>query len=274
MRLDSKKQNLIIASLSALFVLFVAGGYFLWVQPLKADLETKEASLKTEEQLLGVLQGKEKETEEFSSESTTQLQTKIPVKPLVEQLILDFEKAEVISGSKVLSMSFAQDGGVENTEENPDGAALEAVANETTIEAAEGDTIDGTTTDENGKLVEPKSVIAVPEGVKKVTVQLALEAAGYEEIEKFIATLESLKRIAVVESINYIGNHEVTTILAEEPSLKFTITLSAFYMPDLADLAKHTPTIETPEPAKKRNPLTTFSTPEKNETETDDKSEN
>ncbi|WP_043934234.1 hypothetical protein [Bacillus sp. EB01] len=271
MRLNPKKQNLIIVSLSVLFVLFAAGGYFLWVQPLKADLEMKEASLKTDEQLLEVLQGKENEARENATESTTQLQTKIPVKPLVEQLILDFEKAEVVSGSKILSMSFSQDGSIEKPEENAEGATTETSTTETTETSVEVET---TTTDEYGQPSEPKSVIAVPEGVKKVTVQLALEAAGYEEIEKFISTLENLKRIAVVESINYIGNPEVTTILAEEPSLKFTITISAFYMPDLADLAKQTPTIDAPEPANKRNPLTTFSIPEKKETETDDNIEN
>ncbi|OCA91257.1 hypothetical protein A8F94_05195 [Bacillus sp. FJAT-27225] len=274
MRLDPKKQKMAVISLAFFLVLFAAGGYFSWVSPLKSDLEMKKASLKTEEQLLAVLQGKEKETEEFSTETTTQLQNRIPVKPLVEQLILDFEKAEVVSGSKVLSMSFAKDGTVEKPEaENGEAAAETATGtSETTETPAEGQPTEDAATDENGQPLPPKSVIPVPEGVKKVTVQLSVQAPGYPEIEKFIATLESLKRIAVVESINYTGGPEVTTVVAEEPPIAFTLTLSAFYMPGLADLAQQTPNIEAPEPAKKKNPLTTFSNTVKEET--DDKNEN
>lgn len=264
MRLNSSnKQKWVAAILGLLLIAFGSGAYFLAIQPLKADLQMKQDSLKTEEQLLSIIQGKEKETEKFTADSSTQMQYKIPVKPLVEQLILDLDKAEVVSGSKILSMSFAKDSEIAAPDET------EATAGETTDTAA--NTTDAGTSGDTGTSGEtqsgqtegtpapPKSVIQVPEGVKKVTVQLSVESPGYAELEKFVSTLESMKRIAVIESINYTGGAEITTLQQKDEPLKFSITVSAFYMPELTDLAQQLPDISAPEPAGKKNPLTTFS---------------
>ncbi|WP_059171286.1 hypothetical protein [Bacillus sp. FJAT-27445] len=249
---SSNKQKWIPAALAILFIVFSAGAYFFTIQPLKADLEAKEASLKTEEQLLSIIQGRDEEAKEFTANSSTQMQYQIPVKPLVEQMILDFEKAEVVSRSKILSMSFAKDSDVAALEE-------EAAAEETISE--NGESSENAQTDE-GQLDEtaapPKSVIKVPEGVKKVTVQLSVESPSYAELEKFIKTLESMKRITVVESIDYTGGAELTSLQEKDEPIKFSITVSAFYMPELKDLVQQLPDIGAPEPARKRDPLTTF----------------
>ncbi|WP_053367282.1 hypothetical protein [Bacillus sp. FJAT-27245] len=257
MRLDlSKKQKRAAAVLGLLLIAFAVGAYFLAIQPLKDELKMKQDSLKTEEQLLAIIQGKEKETEQFSPESSTQMQHKIPVKPLVEQMILDFEKAEVVSGSKVLSMAFAKDSEVAVQEE------AEAASGEATDSAQSGETGKAGGSQEGqaeGTTAPPKSVIQVPEGVKKVTVQLSVESPGYAELEKFVSKLESIERITVVESIAYTGGAEITSLQQKDEPLKFSITVSAFYMPELQDLAQQLPDIGAPEPAGKRNPLTTFS---------------
>ncbi|WP_409270806.1 hypothetical protein V1499_15665 [Neobacillus sp. SCS-31] len=268
MRIDSfDKQKWVSALLVLLLITFGAGAYFLAIQPLKDELKMKQESLRTEEQLLAIIQGKEKETENFTPESSTQMQYKIPVNPLVEQMILDLEKAEVVSGSKILSMAFAKDSEVAVQEET------EAAGGETTTETATGDAQNAETgnADENqegqaeGTLPQPKSVIQVPEGVKKVTVQLSVESPGYAELEKFVSTLESMKRITVVESIAYTGGAEITSLQQKDEPLKFSITVSGFYMPELEDLAQQLPDIGTPEPAGKRNPLSSFSGEESEE---------
>ncbi|CEG28027.1 hypothetical protein [Bacillus sp. B-jedd] len=261
----SKKEQLTVIVLAGILVLIFAGIYFFVVQPLKTDLETKKASLKTEEQLLSILQEKEKKTEEFTSVSTTQMQFKIPVKPLVEQLILDFEKAETVSGSKVLSMNFAKDGEISVPEQTED--EQEAASEGESTEAA-GETVNNDSENPSGDPGEagekseaapkPVSVLEVPEGVRKVTVQLSVESPGYEELEKFVAALEGLKRIAIVESIDYTGGAEIIALQQKNEPLKFTVTLSAFYMPELKDLIQQLPDVGAPEPAKKRNPLSSF----------------
>ncbi|RHW40638.1 hypothetical protein D1B31_10585 [Neobacillus notoginsengisoli] len=274
----SRKENVIISVLALVLVLVFAGVYFLKVHPLKTDLETKNKSLKTEEQLLAILQGKEKETEEFTAASTTQMQVKIPVKPLVEQLILDLDKAEVVSGSKILSMNFAKDGEVSIPEQTEEEKAAEAeeesTSAETSEEAANADeTPDGNEaeTGQDGQTAQkPVSLLEVPEGVKKVTIQLSVESPGYEELEKFIATIEGLKRIVIVEAIDYTGGAEITTLQQKNDPLKFTVTVSAFYMPELKDLVQQLPNVSAPESAKKRNPLSSFTVPEEKKSETNE----
>lgn len=43
------------------------------------------------------------------TKGTRELQKKVPVKPLQEQVILDLEKAENVANSKIKSMSFTKD---------------------------------------------------------------------------------------------------------------------------------------------------------------------
>jgi type IV pilus assembly protein PilO len=95
--------------------------------------------------------------------------------------------------------------------------------------------------------------------MKKLTVNLSVESASYEDFEKFISTLESLKRIVVVESINYTGGPEITSLTDNINPLSYSLTISAFYMPTLADLQAQLPKIDTPAPAGKQNPLSQFS---------------
>ena len=257
----SKKEQLTITALAGILLLIFAGFYFLVVQPLKTELESKRANLKTEEQLLSILQEKEKKTEEFTSVSTTQMQFKIPVKPLVEQLILDFEKAETVSGSKILSMNFAKDGEVSVSEQTDEekNAAEEASSTEATDEATDTTGTLSAADGENGQAVQkPVSILEVPDGVRKVTVQLSVESPGYEELEKFVGALEGLKRIAIVESIDYTGGAEIITLQQKNEPLKFTVTISAFYMPELKDLIQQLPDVGAPEPAKKRIPFSSF----------------
>ncbi|RDU35049.1 hypothetical protein DRW41_19915 [Neobacillus piezotolerans] len=271
MRLNSTNKHKWVAAVLGLFLIaFGAGAYFLSIQPLKDNLQLKKESLKTEEQLLSIIQGREKETENYSSVSSTQMQHKIPVNPLVEQMILDMEKAEVVSGSKILSMAFAKDSDIAAQEEAATGETVPQ--GETGGSAQSGEIMNEGVNQEGqaeGTQAPPKSVIQVPDGVKKVTVQLSVESPGYPELEKFVSTLESTKRISMIESISYTGGAEITSLQQKDEPLKFSITVSAFYMPELKDLAQQLPDIGAPEPAGKRNPLSSFigEEPEKDTTE-------
>jgi type IV pilus assembly protein PilO len=95
--------------------------------------------------------------------------------------------------------------------------------------------------------------------LKKLTVSLSVESPSYEDLEKFIDTLESLNRIVVVESISYSGGQEITSLDQEDEPLSYSLTISAFYMPSLTDLAAELPKIDAPAPAGKDNPLSQFS---------------
>ncbi|WP_144547823.1 pilus assembly protein PilO [Bacillus sp. X1(2014)] len=247
----SKKQGLIIAGVALLVVLYIVYAQFFKLAPLKSDLEMKQQSLESEQKLLEIVSQKNAEETQKTSEDTKELQKKLPVKPLQEQLILDLEKAENISDSKISSMSFSKDVDVTTTDQ-------------TNAENANGQqtTTNQTETAQTSATQDPAAQQAgttQTTGMKKLTVSLSVESPSYEKLEKFIETLESLKRIIVVESISYSGGQEITSLDQEDQPLTYSLTISAFYMPTLDDLAGELPKIDAPKPAGKDNPLSQFS---------------
>ncbi|MEH7375662.1 pilus assembly protein PilO [Neobacillus drentensis] len=253
----SKKQSLIIGIFTLLVVLFLVYAQFFKLSPLKSDLANKQQSLESQQKLLEIVSQKKAEDTKKTTEDTRELQKKLPVKPLQEQLILDLEKAENLSKSKISSMSFSKDADVntsadQSTAENSNGQQTttnQAVTNQAANNQATA----------NQDTTSQQTVSAQIAGLKKLTVSLSVESPSYEDLEKFIDTLESLNRIVVVESISYSGGQEITSLDQEDEPLSYSLTISAFYMPSLTDLAAELPKIDAPAPAGKDNPLSQFS---------------
>jgi type IV pilus assembly protein PilO len=243
----SKKQSLIIGVVTLLVVLFLVYAQFFQLSPLKSDLANKQQSLESEQKLLEIVSQKKAEDTKKTTEDTRELQKKLPVNPLQEQLILDLEKAENLSKSKISSMSFSKDADVNTT------------ADQATAENANGQQATTNQTDTNQATASQQTASAQIAGLKKLTVSLSVESPSYEDLEKFIDTLESLNRIVVVESISYSGGEEITSLDQEDEPLTYSLTISAFYMPSLTDLAAELPKIDAPAPAGKDNPLSQFS---------------
>lgn len=255
----SKLDKIILLAGSLLLVLVIVYGQFLKLTPLKSDVSMKEQSLNTEQKLLEAVTQKKVDETTKVVEDTRELQKKVPVKPLLEQFILDLEKAEIVSKSVISSMSFTKDADVVLATETPAENAPADQAATTGQETAAPPAETGEATQEaaaaNGQPV------AAPEskGLKKLTVSLSVESPTYEDLEKFIETLESLERIVVVESISYTGVEEITTLEAELAPLTYSISVSAYYLPTLDDLIAELPKIDAPAPANKKNPLSSFS---------------
>lgn len=247
----SKRQSLIIGGVALLVLLFIVYAQFFKLDPLKSDLDIKQQSLESEQKLLEIVSQKKVEDTKKTAEDTSELQKKLPVKPLQGQLILDLEKAENISNSKISSMSFSKDADVtiaadQTNAENATGQQTTTNQTETTHATVDQDT------------AAQQAVSPQTSGMKKLTVSLSVESPSYKELEKFIETLESFKRIIIVESISYSGGQEITSLDQEDQPLTYSLTISAFYMPNLSDLAAELPKIDAPAPAGKDNPLSQF----------------
>ncbi|MCH6266695.1 type 4a pilus biogenesis protein PilO [Neobacillus citreus] len=270
----SKRDKLILLAAILLLVLLIVYAQFLKLSPLHSDLESQQQTLKTEQKLLEAVSRKKADSSMTVAENTRELQKVLPVNPLQEQLILDLEKAEAVSNSQILSMGFSKDGAVAAAEPQTDSQAAgnqqstsnQANSNQNTGSQSQGTTPQTSTTASQGTDANSQASgdqaaqQAAAPALKKLTVQLSVEAPSYEEFEKFVETLETLKRIVVVESINYTGSKEVTTQQEETEKLTFSLTVSAFYMPELADLKQDLPKIDAEAPAGKTNPLSQFPT--------------
>ncbi|WML25433.1 pilus assembly protein PilO [Neobacillus sp. OS1-33] len=248
----SKRDSIIIGIVTLIVVFLIVYAQFFKLSPLKSDLGIKQQSLESEQKLLEIASQKKAEDTKKTSEDTKELQKKLPVEPLQEQLILDLEKAENLSNSKISSMSFSKD------------ADVSTAADQANAENANGQQTTTNQTDTNQATANQdtaaqQAAANQTAGMKKMTVSLSVESPSYEKLEKFVETLESLKRIIVVESISYSGGEEITSLDQEEPPLTYSLTFSAFYMPSLDDLAAEIPKIDAPKPAGKDNPLSQFS---------------
>ncbi|WP_404444105.1 pilus assembly protein PilO [Sutcliffiella horikoshii] len=226
-----RKHYVLLSSCVLLVVLGIAGFYYLSYAPKEARAEQLHQEKNIEEQLIQVLEQQE-QTAQANGNTTVELQRKIPVTPFLEQLILELEKAEVLSESTIVSMSFGEG---------------EFVPASTTLEEYE------TMHDEEEETVQEE--VYLPEGLKKVTVNLSVESEVYEDLSTFLTALESLTRITQIESVSFTGLPEVTSTDQELEPLTYSVTVSAFYHPELDDLIEELPPLSVPEPGNRVNPF-------------------
>jgi type IV pilus assembly protein PilO len=241
-----KKHTMILVMLALLAILLYIGAYFLYISPLKDSLALKESQLQSEQQLSETLETRLSTASASDFNSTVEMQKMLPVDPMTEQLVLDLEKAEVVSNSYITSMEFNNDGAA-LSEAQPANGEQPAAADTTSGENQGTETV---AADENQ--------IKMPDGIAKNSVTVTVESASYFDLEKFIATLEKLQRVVMVDSISFAGPEEINSLSDEEKMIVMTLTINTFYLSGFDDLKESNPKIEAPEPANKRNPFPTF----------------
>lgn len=107
--LTSKQKEVGLIVLSVLFCLaIIAYAYFTFYSPKKESLAMAESTLATDRQTLFALEQQLADQPEVPLVSSLELQKKVPVEPLTELILLQVEKAEVVSQSMVQSISFAE----------------------------------------------------------------------------------------------------------------------------------------------------------------------
>lgn len=279
----SKKEIFILTLAVVLTAALIFAGFHFYLSPKKRDIETKTSTLKSEQQVLAALQQQQTQKTDITVESIAALQRKVPVKPQLEQLILDLEKAEIVSGSQIKNMTFAeadvagaapevqqqQPAEDENIEESSDSNK----ESEGQVQLNAGENTQGTTQQSgtNGQpsgqpsqqtgsnQPAPYQPTPLPAGIKRLTVNLQVVSSNYDELKSFIETLEALPRTIVVESVGFSSGGEITSLDSElKEELSYSITLSAFYMPALTDLQDQLPEIVPPEPGNKTYPFNKF----------------
>ena len=105
-RLHKKHIFILIASLAIILLLYI-GAYLLLLSPTNQRIDQIESTLALLDKQINILSTSEQE------EPTTNsylLQQQVPMKPLVDQFVLDLEKAEVVSNSEIQTIEFAEDG--------------------------------------------------------------------------------------------------------------------------------------------------------------------
>ncbi len=233
----TKKQWSILISAAVIGMLILAGVNYFVLQPAEKRLQYKKEELGIQVKLQQAVEAKVDSIEYNETLDSSSLQQKIPVEPSTEGIILDLEKAEMISGSTIQSINF----------EKTDGALATAEGEESAAAPETGDQL--------------------PSLLKRVQMTMTIESPGYFEMEAFLEEIENLERIVEINGIYFQGGQELKENMEgySEEALTFELTASAFYIPELEDLKEGLPKIQSPPPSLKKNPFPQF--PEEEEDE-------
>jgi type IV pilus assembly protein PilO len=252
----SKRQVLLLLGIfiSIGMIYFLLYSYIL--KPMHNRIEQLQQTLSTEQQLLEATKKRIAQQETEITESVVELQKRVPVKPMVEQLLLDFERAEVVSDSFISSISFSEGSEVPtqpSTSESDTEAATEQPQKLSGTEPANDSNSQSTRTEGNE---QQSNQPALPNGLKSISATLTVQSPTYYHLERFLETLEGLERIVSIQSLSFAGNPELTSVATEIQPLTYSLTVMAFYYPSLTDLQDKIPPLDIPPPSEKRNPLT------------------
>lgn len=236
LQFSKKEIFLLISGILIMLILYLIITV-TYLNPLKESVIQKEQQLKTEKQLQAAYEKRIAAVPSGELKSASELNKIIPKEPFTEQLILNFEKAEIVSDSTITFMEFGENNSSDQKETAADSDN-------------ESDVSDSN--DRNDEIPDN-----IPAGLQKTSVTLSVEAKGYEGLEKFIQVLEESKREIIIESIDFNGPESMAFSTEQKEIISFTINLSAFYFPAENDKGDKMQ-IETPAPANKRNPFPTF----------------
>ena len=257
LRLNNKRT--LIASVCVILILaLLAGEYFLFLKPLKSEIKTFKTQLETEEKLYDVMGQRLADSTNEVVEQTSTLQKKLPVLPFLEQFLLDLEKAEVISNSLITNMTFS-DADLNLEEIDQEELTSEDLLNgqeniNYEINGKEVFSEDEANTGET-QTENQQETPAIPEGMKRITVNLSVKSDNYFDMLTFLKVVENLERITKIDSLSFSGGEEVKSVDAKVEGLTYSLVLSTFYYPKLEELKNQLPAFETPPPSNKDNPL-------------------
>ena len=106
--MDNRTRNLLTAVGLLLPLLGIVLFYMFSVLPQKQEVERLESQVSQNEQLISVLEEK-KSNKQAETYDTNALQQMVPVKPLVDQFILDLNQAELLSNSSIQQLDFVDE---------------------------------------------------------------------------------------------------------------------------------------------------------------------
>ena len=271
MNLDlSKKQILLLFLAIVLVAAFIFGGYYLYLKPLNDKLERKQTELEMATQQLTIIDNQFRSIDDETSLSTMNLQRQVPVDRMLEQVMLTFEKAEILSDVTIKEIRMNSNATGETIEQpqeqvqNKHETEQQNAGEQGTDEEQqnEGEQTDGEEVENKPTTIlddsnEPSKPIILPQGMMKIEITISGDADTFFEFENFVKDLQVSQRIIKVDQVSLQGKDEIKDIkdIDNQEDLHFELTVSTFYFPKLTDLKNEIPPLDSPNGADKKNPL-------------------
>ncbi|AZB43806.1 hypothetical protein CEF21_16660 [Bacillus sp. FJAT-42376] len=251
------RKHLIAAVLS----LAILGGAYVAFQslilgPITKQQDSYQKNIATSEELLSPTSTSGGANAILNQYSLAELQMEVPNNRFEEQLLLDLEKAETLSGSTVKSALFSDQDFTDQTADQKKEEETAAASSTAEEETSGAPAADGSSREASAG--EPAADLpALPAGMKKVSITVNLESEDYSGVKRFLETLESLKRITQIESVTITNTESAVKEETADVPLKYDVIVSAYYMPDLEELKDQLPPFPHSDPGKVIDPFET-----------------
>lgn len=249
--MDKTQRNLLVLA-SVLLLLVLGAIYYFFIHPVREDIaSTKDAIVQAHEEVRSLTQEKEELAQVEPTVIETGLMEKIPLDLGEEMLIQLIHQAELMTGSKVTSISF-NDGeepltreslGLDEEENEEGGDEEETVEDETDEEVEDTDEeVEGEEEEESSEadeklpeeeepIVSAATTIPLPDNIRLVTLQLSAEHRNVEEYVKFMEVLESHPRLIMFDATTFEPFTEDRQFTDEKQLIQSNSTITLFYMP-------------------------------------------
>lgn len=222
--IEKKHVVWVFGYLSLFSTLFVIS-FLTFILPLNNQYTFEQQQLFLESEILKAVQSEKINEQEKVIYNLNELQSRVPIEPNLDQLLLSLSKAETISNTLILNMNLTEDFISSEYLMNDDNEAQETKQNNNA-------------------------------DIKKITISIQAQSPSYDNMILFLKEIEDLKRLTKIDSFSFKGPREKVLASQEiQNELLYSLTISTYYVPSLKGAFKHLPTEKIGEPGNKKNPL-------------------
>ncbi|MEL3960662.1 potassium transporter [Lysinibacillus endophyticus] len=220
MKLFSGNKNssllLVIALVAALLFAF----YYYVVLPKKEELNSTHNTISSTRTEIRSMQEQiaKLENEQGIETNIFSLRKRLPQSREIDQLLLNIEEIEYVSGTRVLNINF----------NNYDSLVSESMKQEQTApeENTDGEEEEG---EEKETPISSIDISTLPSELKLITFVLDVEAPDYNSLLTFIEEIENLERIMHIDALNFELPGEESVIQNEEETVTVSVQVTTFY---------------------------------------------
>ena len=244
----NSKVNSTPLLLTALMLAGLAAVYYYVVMPKTDEVSTLESSVTSLQSNITSLQQQMEQLDTQQNAGVANefaVRKKLPDKRNIEQLLLNIEEMEFVTGTRVTSIGFnnydtlVSGSGLadpnapaeDETTQDPNVQTTESTTETTATPTATTTTTENTETAETQEVpVSTIDVATLPPNLKMITFNVEVEAPNEKALLKFIKEVEKLERVMNVEDISF-ELHGEENLFAEEASqvVSTTVQVTTFY---------------------------------------------
>src|SRR5690625_97717 len=221
--LEENKRGLLL--LLGLFIILAIALYFLFVQPLQADVSSRETGINSKQKEIAALEKKIKEVQaEIETTDIEQLllNKTIPESRELDEYIISLQKLEHQTDSRIDSIDFLYDSSIADHDDKD------------IVETNEEESEDNEDNEEEVDF-EPDPIIIQekPDGLEVMTVRVSAKSPTFDDFIELLEVIERQERVSIVSRVQFTSPTGFDEVFADEleEDIPFEIELTTFYFP-------------------------------------------